>query len=101
MQDLRFSGFVGESHLETSHIVPSLYWRFAYLKIMQFGDLAISFIFRDPWEFEASFQREMRNDTIQDTLFFNKKREKTEKTGKKTGEKTLKKGKKNMNKQEK
>ena len=40
--------FVGESDFETGHIVPSLYWRFAYLEILLFGDSEIIYSFRDP-----------------------------------------------------
>ena len=43
-------------------------------------------------EFEASFRREMGNDTIQDTSFFNEKQEKLGKNWKNMG-KTQKKGK--------
>ena len=50
-------------------------------------------------EFEVIFRQEIGNDTIQDTSFFNEKREKQGKTGK-TGEKTLKNRKKNRKLQE-
>ena len=42
------------------------------------------------YEFEASFQREKGNDTIQDASFFNKKQEKQGKNWKNRGKNTKK-----------
>ena len=40
---------LGESDYKTGHMVPPLYWRICILEILPFGDLEISFIYRDPW----------------------------------------------------
>ena len=48
-KEICFALFVVESDFEASHMVPPLYWRFCNFEILLFGDLEISFIFRDPW----------------------------------------------------
>ena len=47
-QEIRFEEFVAQFDFEIGHMVPPLYWKFADLEILLFGDLSISFIFRDP-----------------------------------------------------